>query len=91
MAEIFVCPKGSISDRSVRALREAGVVVVQADDPSQCKFLRPGTEMSDLDMLFAALKALQKSTFSGGTEQREEFTRVMFSIVNAKREKEQEA
>lgn len=85
MAEVFVCPKGSISDRSVRALREAGVIVVQADDPNQCRFLRPGTEMTSSDMLWAALKALQLKGYSGASEQREEFTKIMFSLVNAKR------
>lgn len=87
MAEIFVCPKGSISDRSVRALRDAGVVVVQADDPALCRFMRPGAELDAQDMLWGALKALQASNYTGGQEQRQEFTRIMFALANERREK----
>lgn len=89
--EIFVCPKGSISDRSVRSLREAGVVVVQADDPDKCKYLRAGgEEVGSRDLLWAALKAMQLtlpySAGEGAAKVREEFTKVLFGIVNDRRE-----
>jgi len=89
--EIFVCPKDSISDRSVRALREAGVVVVQADDPEKCRFIRAGgEEVGSRDLLWAAMKAMQitpqYSAGEGAQKVREEFTKVLFGIVNDRRE-----
>lgn len=89
--EIFVCPKGSISDRSVRSLREAGIVVVQADDPDKCKYLRAGgEEVGARDLLWAAMKAMQLqlgySPGEGAARVREEFTKVLFGVVNDRRE-----
>ncbi len=88
--EIFVCPKDSISDRSVRALREAGVVVVQADDPERCKYIRAGgEEVGARDMLWAALKAMQiepKYSYEGVQKVQQEFAKIVFGLVNDRRE-----
>lgn len=85
MSEIFICPKGSISDRSVRTLREAGVIVVQADDPNACRFIRGGEEMSASDLLWAALKAVKFSPKSAdyGSAMRHEFAQSLFELVDA--------
>lgn len=86
-----MCPKGSISDRSVRALREAGIVVVQADDPEKCKYIRAGgEEVGARDLLWGALKAMQLTLpygqGEGAAKVREEFTKVLFGIVDSRRE-----
>jgi hypothetical protein len=60
VTEIFICPKGAIEPESVRLLVDHGVVVVQADDPKVCRFLRSGQEIDSRDLLWAAMKALMK-------------------------------
>ena len=58
---------------------------MQAKDPTQCRFIRAGVELDSFDMLWASLKALQKDGYSGGKEQREEFTRIVFGLINQRR------
>ncbi len=72
-------------------LREAGVGVVQADDPEKCQYLRAGgEEVGSRDLLWAALKAmmlaLPYSAGEGAAKVREEFTKVIFGVVNERRE-----
>lgn len=88
MAELFVCPKGSIDLRSIDDLREAGVVVVEADDPDSCRFIRANEVVSTDDLLWAALSALQvKGEYSDkGAVQREAFAARVWAIVNQQRE-----
>jgi hypothetical protein len=54
---LFVKPQ-SISDEDRAALREAGVIVVEIDDPASAKFVRAGYEIDSSSMLAAAMKAM---------------------------------
>lgn len=87
MAEVFICPKGAITQPSKVALRKAGIVVVEADDPDRCTFIRASEVLSADDMLWAALSALNvKDGFgSDGKAQREALAKRLFQIVDAKR------
>lgn len=87
MAEVLICPKGSITPQSVKALAKAGVVVVQSDSPERCKFIRAGESISSNDMLWAAMKALQSSTYSGADTQRQAFTKIFWELVNEQYER----
>lgn len=87
MAEIFVCPFGSIDKASKSALRKAGVVVVETREPERCKFIRANQTLSADDMTWAALSALQFQTGDSAVRQREEFARLVFQIVDANRPK----
>jgi hypothetical protein len=61
-AILFVKPK-AISQRDKKLLRDAGVIVVEIDNPSDVKFTRAGTEISGSAMLLAAAKAIPQSDF----------------------------
>jgi hypothetical protein len=87
MAEVFVCRKGSISKRSIIDLRAAGVVVVEADDPSSCTFIRSTETVPTDDLLWCALSALNsnKESFGEAAKQRAVFAARMFEIVDEAR------
>lgn len=90
MAEVFICPTGTVSPKSIRELRKAGVVVVETDDPSRCQFIRATEIVSSNDMLWAALSALNDKgegwSSSKGEAQREALAKRLFEIVNAARQ-----
>jgi hypothetical protein len=87
MAEIFLCPRGQMDDRTRRELRKAGVVPVEVDDPSQCQLIRPSEILSHSDMLWAALDALcfRERYGSTGVAQRERLTENLLKLMNAAR------
>jgi hypothetical protein len=59
MAEILITKPGALNQRDRKVLRDAGVVVVEAESPSDVKLIAAsGAEVSAGNMLFAALKAL---------------------------------
>ena len=88
MAEVFICPKGALADRDVRALQKAGVVVVQTDTPERCQFVRSGEIVSPLDTLWAALDALNASEYNASDKQRNAFAKNMLAIVAGARQKD---
>ena len=80
MAEIFVCKPGAISAEDRSALREAGVVVVELDDPNEFRQVRAHPELSSGDILTAALTALSPESDGGAssaTRNRSEFVRLL--------------
>lgn len=86
MADVFICQTGSLTARSLRDLRKAGVVVAEADDPSHCQFVRAGEVVSGDDMLWAALSAMQQpdgKMGGDGSHTRERFAARLFELVNA--------
>lgn len=88
MAEVFVTEKGNITAASKRALREAGVTVVEVAALDKCQFVRASTVLSGDDMLFAALKGLNVvAQYQKGEAQREEFVRCMLEVMEAARQK----
>lgn len=84
MAEVFIAPTGALSKRSISDLRKAGVVVVETDRPDLCKFIRSTEVVSENDMLYAALKALNTTGGYGedGKLQRETFTAEVFRCLS---------
>lgn len=87
MAEVFLCPKDQLTEQARTDLREAGIVVVEVDDPSRCKFIRSTETVSTSDMVWAALTALNHKggNYNRGEEQREQFTINLLTVLNAAR------
>lgn len=83
MAEVFMCTRGQLDDRSKRDLRKVGVVVVEVEDPSQCQFIRSTETVSADDMLWAALDALRVNNGynDSGKVQREQLAQNLFALV----------
>jgi hypothetical protein len=79
-AVLFVRPK-SISKADRAALRKAGVVVVEVDNPSEVRFLRPSQEISGGALLVAAAKAIR--TTGSMHSVREVFGRVVCEAIEA--------
>jgi len=75
---LFVKPK-AISHADKKALKSAGVIVVELDDPSNVKFIRAGAELNSTELLNVAMQAVSKS--SGALDA---FGRAMTSALLAK-------
>lgn len=78
-------PPGAITAADRKALRAAGVVVVETDDPSKCQFVRSTETLSSSDMLWAAMDALRRDFGYGdkGSQQREQLAKNLFSLIAA--------
>ncbi len=82
MTQILVTKPDVLNQRDKAALRKAGVVVVEADDPSAVKLLQPDApEITGNDMLWAALKGLNAPNY----EHRAVFAKCMLSAMEANR------
>jgi hypothetical protein len=74
MAQILVTKPGVLDSRDKSKLRRAGIVTVEADNPSDVKLIDPaGGEIGHEGLLYAALKAINADTYSV----RSVFARVM--------------
>lgn len=87
MAEVFICPTGALTARTVRDLRKVGIVVVETDAPERCQFIRASMPVSADDMLWAALSALQEVQSTSAMQQREAFTKYVFQLMSVARAK----
>jgi hypothetical protein len=87
MADVFLCKTGSIDNRSKAALRKAGVVVVEAENPDDCRFIKASEVLSGDDMLWAATEALRRNFGYGNTgkAQREQFAFNLIGLIDAAR------
>lgn len=83
MAEVFLCAKGQLARQARIDLREAGIVVVEVDDPTKCQFIRSTETVTADDMLWAALDALKVEGSYGnkGEEQRNRLASNLFTVV----------
>lgn len=54
---LFVKPQ-AISPEDKSGLKEAGVLVIEIDDPANAKFVRAGTEIAAGEMMVLAAKAI---------------------------------
>lgn len=89
MSEVFLCERGQIRPADKKALREAGIVVVEVEDPSKCQFIRSSETIPADDMLWASLDALNTNTsYNGAREQREQLAKNLLSIVVKRRGKQ---
>ena len=59
-AILFVKPK-AISNADKKALRSAGVIIVEIDNPTEVKFVRAGYEIGGSEMLQCAARAISHS------------------------------
>lgn len=74
---------GSLNKRDKSALRKAGVIVIEHDDPSSIRLLRPAVEIDSSDLLRCAMRALVSDS-SWGRNQRETFAKLVAESVNSK-------
>jgi hypothetical protein len=63
-AILFVKPK-AISQSDKKMLQQAGILVVEIDNPADAKFIRANSELSSTEMLAAAAKAMTESQYGG--------------------------
>ena len=78
-AQILVVKPRSLTAADKKLLREAGVVVVEAADPSSVRLLQPeGNVLPGDQLLYAAMKALSES---GGSGAKSTFTDTVARLV----------
>lgn len=63
-AILFVKPK-AISQSDKKMLQQAGILIVEIDNPADAKFIRANSELSSTEMLAAAAKAMTESQYGG--------------------------
>lgn len=88
MSEVFLCKTGQLNQTAKHDLRQAGIVVVEVEDPSACQFIKSSDRVSGDDMLWAAMDALKRDfgTYDKGQKHREQFAVNIASLVEAARE-----
>ena len=84
MTDVLIVPPGAVEAADRKALRDAGVVVVELDDPTACQFVKAGETVSSSDMLWAAMDAIARDFGYGnqGAKQREQLAMNLFSLIN---------
>lgn len=87
MSDPIILPvrPGSLSAKDKAALRRAGVIVIEHEQPDELRLLRPRSEVDAGQMLNCALQALVKKGGyrSDGSDQREAFTQLLAAVVKA--------
>lgn len=78
---LFVKPK-AISRQDKAALQETGVIVVEIDDPTSMKFVRPRLEVDGGAILKAAATAISNEGLTTGTA-KELFGKAMCAAIEA--------
>jgi len=77
----------TLNQRDKAALRRAGVVVVEADNPSDVKLIQAnGAELSSGDMLYAAISAIAKDRYTDNVAQA--LPKIMAQMLDDAREKD---
>jgi hypothetical protein len=51
---------GTLSAKDKAALSKAGVVVIEHEDPSSIRLLKPGCELSSTELLVAAMRGVMR-------------------------------
>ena len=85
--ELSIMPvkPGTLSKSDIAKLEKANIIVIEVDDPSLIKLIRPSMEISGDDLFFASMRALSHANGLSATEQREMFTSAVFSLLSEKR------
>ncbi len=73
---------GSLSESDKAALREAGIVVIEHESPSELRLLRPTYELDSSALFLAAMKALNTNR-ALASEAREAFAVHVLAALNA--------
>ncbi len=86
MVQILVTKPGALNAEDREALRQAGVVAVEAESPSDVKIIAAsGAELSGSAMLYAAMRALNTNeTFTTGA--REAFAKAIMAELQTERD-----
>lgn len=83
-AQILVIKPKSLTVADKKILREAGVVCIEAADPSSVRLL--GVEpqpMNSHDLFYAAMQAIAKDKYNGNTA--EQFAKTVAALTSASR------
>ena len=80
---ILVTKPKTLNRKDKDLLRESGVIVVEAENPEEVRFLRPEADLAHGDMLYAAMQAIACGTLEN---QKEKFANAMAALVKANRE-----
>lgn len=84
--QIIVVKPKTLNAADKKALREVGVVCIEAADPESVRFLQPDSQpMSSNDLFFAAISAIAKSDY---TDTPVRFARNVQNILDENRKKE---
>jgi hypothetical protein len=84
LAELLIARTGSIHGAVAKALKDAGVIVVQMDHPEEARFIRAASPISDDRLLSCAIEALDVSSDGApgwGDENRKIFVRKMRDVM----------
>lgn len=74
----------TISAKDKAALRKAGVIVIEHENPEELRLLRPSSDVSSSDMLRCALEALADGSSTRYVrDAREQFVILLSAVVNA--------
>lgn len=77
LSQIIVFPRGQLSAKDKERLTKAGVIAIEADDPSAVRMLMPEAPLiGSNSMLMAALEAISGS--EGSYAVRSAFVRALF-------------
>ena len=69
---LVVHPK-SIAPKDKRALKDAGIIVIEADDPASVRFLKPNAELDGSELLLCAMRAIASQSI---------YTKVKIDLVD---------
>jgi len=78
---------GTVSEKDKIKLAKIGIVVIEHENPSELRLIRPSSELDNSDMLFCALKALtfKPQYGSDGDKQREQLAILLTQQIESKR------
>lgn len=83
-ASVLVVKPKTLNAADKASLRKAGIVVVEAADPSDVRFLSiERAPLDSSDLFYAAMTAVASDKYSGNTQQK--FAEIMGSLVKASR------
>lgn len=83
---ILIVRPGAIHRRNAARCEEAGIIVVETDDPASVRFVRAGVEMSSSAMLACAMEAMLAT--AGGTTQQMQVVfakKIAEAVIDAQR------
>jgi len=87
MPQILVTKPGVLDQRDKSKLRRAGIITVEADNPSDVKLIDPaGGEIGHEGLLYAAMKGINADSY----EVRSTFAKVLLSEMERVRAQAQE-
>jgi hypothetical protein len=72
---------GTLSAEDKAALREAGVIVIEHENPESIRLVRAIAEVSASDMLKCAMQALIFNDSMGASSQRERFAYLLAKVI----------